>query len=275
MVTLAPVDAPAPERPLINLLGAANTPGGAGRWQEGTEYEATCPHVWLADVCEPDTTAEVLAGVGPDDPEGRRVAGVAVYAVTDYDCIALPNLLDTYRDRVLAAADAELPRAVEHELWTGAIAVASALPQRFLASGDSLDLTPVAGAVSPNRAVGMLERAVGMVYSGVALIHATRDVVPFVSHTSRTGRIIETRTGNRLVPGVGYTGTGPDGNEAAAGEVWLYATPMVTVRVGDTAINDRVDVDRDTNRAHIVARTPFEVTWDGCTPAFAVRALLP
>lgn len=274
MTQLAPVEAPAPERPLINLLGAARTPGGAGRWQDGTAYESqACPHVWTADPCDPTTVEEVLAGVGPDNPEGRHVQGAAVYAVTDYDCIALPDLLDTYRDRVLAAADAELPRAVEHELWTGAIANASALPQRWLASPDTTDVH-AAGAVSINRAVGLLERAVGDVFSGIAIIHAPRDVVPYLSHTTRNGRIIETRVGNRVVPGVGYTGTGPNGSDPADGEAWLYATPMVTVRVGDTELQDRTDVDRGVNRAHIIARTPFEVTWDGCTPAFAVRALL-
>lgn len=274
MVQFAAVDAPAPERPLINLLGAARTPGAGGRWQEGTQYESeACPHVWTADTCDPETVSEVLTGVGPDDPAGRLVQGVAVYAVTDYDCIALPNVVDLYRDRVLAAADAELPRAVEHELWTGAIASASALPSRWLASPETTDLN-AAGAVSVNRAVGMLEEAVGDVFSGIALLHVPRGVVPYLGHTVRNGRVIETRTGNRAVPGVGYPGTSPTGAAPAAGEAWLYATPMVTVRVGETEVLDRVTVDPGTNRARIMARTPFEVTWDGCTPAFAVRALL-
>lgn len=384
MVRLAPVDAPTPERPLVNLLGAARTPTDNVRWQEGTQYESqSCSRLALADTCEPATNAEVRAGVGPDDPTGRLVQAVAVYAVVDYDCIALPNLLDSYRDRVLAALDAELPRAVEHELWTGVIAQAAALPSRWLASSDTIDVNP-AGAVSPNRATGLLERALGDVYSGVGIIHIPRDVTPYLSHTTRNGRVIETRAGNRVVPGVGYPGVGvgigrpggvvatpnlaggtladdtyeyvvtatsatgetlpsaqasatvaatvpgtgsvdltwdavtdatgyriygrqagalvllgtnasgdetfTDTGAAAAGpdtpptvntsgtaedgEAWAYVTPMVTVRVGSPEVLDNPTIDRDTNRAHVIARQPFEVSWDGCTPAFAVRVAL-
>lgn len=274
MTTLAPVDAPAPERPLINLLGAARTPGGAGRWQEGTSYDSeNCARVWTADTCDPAEIAEVRAGVGADNPEGRRVEGVAVYALAEFDCMALPEVVNDYRDRALRALDAELPRAVEHELWTGAIAEASALPTRSLDAAASDDLN-AAGAVSPARALGLLERALGDVYSGIGIIHCTRAALPYLPHLTRTGRVIETRVGNRVVPGVGYPGTGPAAAAAAAGEAWLYITPMVTVRIGEPEVPERVNIDPGTNRAHATARAPFEVTWDGCTDAFAVRMAL-
>jgi hypothetical protein len=274
MVAFAPVDAPPVERPVVNLLGAARTPQGETvRWQEGTAYETgACSHLWLADVCAPGTVVEVRAGIGEDNPEGRVIQTAAVYGVAEYECMALPGLMDTFRDRALASLDAELPRLVEHELWTGALAQASTLPNRFLEDAGVVDdITPAGGAVSPALAVGLLESALADVYSGVGIIHLDRVGASYLPHVTRTGRLLETRSGNRVVPGVGYPGTGPGGAAAAAGATWLYITPMVTVRLGTPEAPDEPSIDRETNRAHVTARVPFEVSWDGCAAAFAVQ----
>lgn len=381
MSRLAPVPAPAPERPLVNLLAAARTPmGETVRWQEGTQYESqSCGRVLNADVCAPSRTDLVRAGVGPDDPEGRLVQTVAVYAVADYECRYLPGTIGDFRDRALATLDAELPRAVEHELWTGGIARLSDLPNRYLTDPANLtDLTPGSGPVAPTAALGLLEDALGDVYSGPAIVHVNRRALYYLPQLTRNGKIIETRAGNRVVPGVGYPGTGPaldpvanltatpaaagtladdtyeyavsatsatgetlaaeasatvagaagagsvdlawdavpdatgyriygrqagalvllgtnaagdetftDTGAAAAGadtppttdtsgapglnDAWLYITPMVTVRLGTPEAPDEPSVDRDTNRAHITARVPYEVSWDGCVGAFGVQ----
>lgn len=278
MTRFAPIDAPPVVRPLVNLLAAANTPQGESvRWQEGSVYEsAACMEVRNRDTCDPTVQSLVKDGVDADDPEGRRVETVAVYAETIYECMVIPALLDTYRERVIAAADAELPRAVEHELWTGAIARGAALPNRYLIDPARVTVLNGGVAVKPFAALGLLEDALGDVYSGAGIVHCNRHAVQYLPGVTRNGRIIETRVGNRVVPGVGYPGLGPatvgdpDGAPPGASEEWVYITPMVTARVGTVEVLDRVSIDRDTNRAQIRARTPFEVSWDGCSAAFAI-----
>lgn len=274
---LVPIDAPTLSPPVVNLLAAANTPDNAAvRWQEGSAYESrACTQVNLRDTCDPTQSAVVKAGVGADDPEGRRVESVAVYAETLYECMSLPASLDEFRDIVRDAMVAELPRAVEHELWTGAIARAADLPNRYLTDADRVQVLNGGTAVTPTAAIGLLEDALGDVYSGVGIIHAQRRAAAFLTNVTRNGRIIETRVGNRVVPGVGYPGTGPDTPPdppltPGPAETWLYITPMVTVRVGQVELPDQPTVDRDVNRAQIRARQPFEVSWDGCASAFAV-----
>lgn len=274
----SPIDAPAVAAPVVNLLAAANTPTGEDvRWQEGSVYESNaCAAVENRDACDPTVRALVKAGVGADDPEGRQVQSVAVYAETIYECMVLPGLIDTYRDRVAAAAAAELPRAVEHELWTGAIARGADLPTRYLIDPDRVTVLNGGTAVKPAAALGLLEDALGDVYSGVGIVHLNRHAQVYLPTLTRNGRIIETRVGNRVVPGVGYPGLGPatvgdpDGITPADGTEWVYITPMVTVRVGATELPDAPTIDRDVNRAQIRARTPYEVSWDGCSAAFAI-----
>lgn len=277
MTRYAPIDAPAVGRPVVNLLAAANTPQGETvRWEEGTEYEsAACASVLLRDACDPSLTAVVRAGVDADDAEGRRVRAVAVYAEVMVDCIALPGALDDYRELARIGLDAELPRAVEHELWTGAMARQGAYDTRYLIDADRVTVLNGGTAVKPAAALGLLEDALGDVYSPAGIIHCNRHAQVYLPNVTRNGRVLETRVGNRVVPGVGYPGLGPgsgedaDGVAPGANEEWVYATPMVTVRVGTPEIPERPTIDRDTNRAQIRARVPFEVSWDGCG-AFAI-----
>lgn len=274
----APLDAPPIDRPIVNLLAAARTPTGESvRWQEGSVYESqACAEVRTRDTCDPAVSQLVKVGVNEDDPEGRLVKTVAVYAETKYECMSFPGLVDTYRDRVVAAIDAELPRAVEHELWTGAIARGADLPNRYLVDPTRVAVLNGGAAVKPSAALGLLEDALGDTYSGIGIVHCNRHAAVYLPTLTRNGRMIETRVGNRVVPGVGYPGLGPatvgdpGGITPAAGTEWVYITPMVTVRVGTPDIPDRVTVDRDTNRASIIARTPFEASWDGCSAAFAI-----
>lgn len=267
-----PVDAPVLARPLLNLLGAAYTPDGEGvRWQGGTTYESgSCGRVLLRDTGCFGESVVVRDGVGEDDPAGRLVNADAVLAEAIYECSVI-GARDEYLARAIATLDAELPRAVEHELWTGAMSTAAGLDNQALTDEDFVvDLTPGTGAVKPTAAVGLLEQALADAYTGVGILHTSRFAFPFLPGTSRTGRIVELKTGTRVVPGVGYPGTGPGGVAPDDGEAWLYITPMVTVRVGPVQDAD-VLIDRDVNRAVARARQPFETSWDGCSAAFAIR----
>lgn len=292
MVAYEPVPPPIPEVPLVNLLAAARTPQGeTSRWQHGTAYESlACPALFLRDPCDAAADLVVVRGdldsaEGSEADEDRLVRAQTVYAETIYTCSAL-GWRETYLDRALAMLTAELPRAVEHELWTGELATQQTFADnRWLTKdgatdGTSVtDLTPGAGAVPPTEALAILEHALGQAYSGVGLIHVARIGSPFLQGTgllTRNGKIVETLVGNRVVPGVGYPGTGPGGDAPDADTTWVYATPMVTVRLGaielpDEAAVDAAFVEKGVNRLEIRPRAPFTVDWDGCAAAFAVQ----
>lgn len=299
MVTYAPVPAPPAERALINLLAAARTPQGetvsdnpgvAVRWQEGIAYESlACGAVLLRDPCDAATAVTFVRGdydsaTGLEADEDRSVQAASVYAEAAYTCSSL-GWRDTYEERALASIDAELPRAVEYELWTGAVAVAEAYPtNRWLThtgvtGGHQVtDLSPGA-AVTATQALGILEQALGQAYSGTGIIHTSRlglNVLNGGNVLHRNGRIIETLAGNRVVAGVGYPGLGPGNAAPASNETWIYVTPMVTVHLGAVELPpvealDQAFVQRGVNRIEIRPRVLFTVDWDGCAAAYALR----
>lgn len=297
MTRFAPVEAPAAERPRINLLAAARTPSGetfdgvAVRWQEGVEYVTRASGmVALADPCNPEVT-EIRAGCATGEVDGtptaaelgRTVQTAAAYAVAEYECSIVGADLDDYVARAMETLNAELPRAVEHELWFGTNAIANDHPtNRYLAATGSFATALSASATSPVVALGMLEQALAAVYSGTGIIHTDRlafTALHEVGMFQRTGNIVETLAGNRVVPGVGYGTASPAGVAAAAGSAWVYITPMVTVRLGEPELPtvDQVRtamIDRGVNKMSVRARAPFTVDWDSCSPAYGIRVTL-
>jgi len=63
------------------------------------------------------------------------------------------------------------------------------------------------------------------------MIHTMPEAVPNLLNTRLVGKYLLDMFGNIIVPGVGYTGTGPSTDAPAAGTTWMYATDMVTCRV--------------------------------------------
>lgn len=271
MPLLTAVAPPPAERPLLHLLAAART-GEAVRG-DGIAYESESQgQVRTHDVCSPS----VLSTVKPE-AANRRVSAQAVYAEAMYGCTALA-FREGYADRAQATLDAELPRAVENEFWTGTIAKAASLPNPYLArAGVAVDLNP-AGAVPPTLAVALLEQAVANAYSGPAYLHTAVVGFPFLhQHVQVQGRTARTLRGSYVVPGVGYPGTSPTGAAATAGETWMYATGAVTVRVGPTELPDdgalgQAFVAKAVNTIDIRPRAAFTVDYDG--PLVAVRVRL-
>jgi len=137
------------------------------------------------------------------------------------------------------ALDIVMQKAIEIEFWNGDIAklLDSANDNRYLASAQSVDVTPTAGTgVKVRYGLGLLEEALGNASLGSAgVIHVPR-VVGSVLKLHNDGKKLLTPLGNSVVSGIGYSKKGPTGVVAGANNAWLYATGPVSVRIGPTVV---------------------------------------
>jgi hypothetical protein len=179
--------------------------------------------------------------------------------------------------RIKRQCDAATQRAVEQELWDGAIRKAAGHTNRALTSNTATILNSGA-AVSPKRALAILEQGIATAsHAGEqGIIHATRDVIALLSSNSqmlfhnKDKDHLQTMGGTPVVVGSGYTGTGPDGDANATASLtnkWIYATGTVRVFLGDVDIvNDSLsqayDVSGNANDMRIKAIRPAAAYFD-------------
>jgi hypothetical protein len=123
---------------------------------------------------------------------------------------------------------------LEHEFWTGALAQTEGWPNQYLTQITN-DLTPEDGC-TVKRGQQLLQdylRTSG--FGGRGMIHCEASTMPgLIYATVNPGdEQIQDLLGNHIVAGSGYPGTGPGGSSTDAGTTWMYATPLVAVRVED------------------------------------------
>ena len=180
-------------------------------------------------------------------------------------------------ERIKRQCDAATQRAVEQELWDGAIRKAASHSNLALTSNAATILNSGA-AVSPKRALAILEQGIAEVsHAGEqGIIHLTRDVTALLSSNSqmlfhnKDKDHLQTMGGTPVVVGSGYTGTGPDGAANATASLtnkWIYATGTVRVFLGDVDIvNDSLsqayDVSGNANDMRIKAIRPAAAYFD-------------
>ena len=178
--------------------------------------------------------------------------------------------------RIKRQCEAASQRAIEEELWDGAIRIATTHSNRALVSSDVsvLDAT----GLSAKRALSILEHGIARAsHAGEqGLIHATRDVVAVLSSNSqmlfhnKEKDHLQTMGGTPVVTGSGYSGTGPDGATGATASdtnKWIYATGTVRVFLGDVdVVNDNLgqayDVAGNQNDMRLKAIRPAAVYFD-------------
>ena len=179
--------------------------------------------------------------------------------------------------RIKRQCDAATQRAVEQELWDGAIRKAAGHTNRALTSSSATILNG-GTAVSPKRALALLEQGIAEAsHAGEqGIIHATRDVIALLSSNSqmlfhnKEKDHLQTMGGTPVVVGSGYTGNGPDGDahaEASDTNKWIYATGTVRVFLGDVDIvNDSLsqayDVAGNQNDMRVKAIRPAAAYFD-------------
>lgn len=143
------------------------------------------------------------------------------------------------------------------------IGVEKALMETLLQG--ATDLTPAAGAVTPEVGLAILEGNAATTYAGVPTIHVPRSI----------GSILMTRTaieaqagkfysmqGSKVASGGGYEATNlsPVGAAPAAGELWLYATGEVAVARGTVVAKDALN--QTTNEDRVLVERPYVAAID-------------
>lgn len=195
----------------------------------GVQYEAVC-------------STRVDGYPAPCEPGTGTLSRQKDPHPTVSDVIATPFALYAADSCVLARDEATAlaqlrqrftagePAAVEHIVETG-----------VLANWPNLQRTPVtvlpaaSGQYAFPDAVGLLEQWLAETTGSAGVIHAPRTAGPRAFTTMQAvtaGARAETRLGSQWVFGTGYTGTPPEGI-TDTGNLWLYATPQVTIRRSD------------------------------------------
>lgn len=264
----AVVGAPPAGAPRVGLVASAarpNDPPGT-RWQAGIKYEPEgCDSGGIDNPCD----SEELGAAAAANAEVNWEPYV-VYA--DYRCSAMGfNGKDwdaIARRRLEAAREFQISR----ELWTGDEAAAEGFPNRFLADVANVDILTESGAVALTHGLACLDQYLAERNGGQqGMIHATAQVVTHwlgLGLLRREGNRIFTVNDTIVVPGRGYTGGDPDGNDAASGDVWAYATDMVELRLDTVIVNDPIETaDRNVNTISVRAEQLALASWEGCRHA--------
>lgn len=145
---------------------------------------------------------------------------------------------ETVTERLARSFAAVESYAIARELMTGELtkadaAAGGAVANLYLAKAPTV--LNAGAAVSPNRAIGLLEEALGDALHGQpATLHFPRVARPYLwtGGTQQVGSLLYTSIGNLIVSDAGYANTAPDGTAGgvAAGTAWVYGTGPVVVR---------------------------------------------
>jgi hypothetical protein len=172
-------------------------------------------------------------------------------------------------------------RQVEKTLWTGLSSNGNINPS-FASGNNQCSIIPVdvnvAGAVNPVVAMSRLEAALSNEISCGGIIHVPYSLIPFLMANKQIvveGDSLYSPTGNIVVVGSGYPGTGPANVAAVAGTAWMFATgPMLVARSNVMMVPDAVaeGVNRKINNITVRAERFYSIGYS-CT-LLAVRATL-
>ena len=180
-------------------------------------------------------------------------------------------------ERLKRQLDGVTQHAMEVELWDGAVRKGESHANKALSAASATILNS-GTALSPRRALALLEHSIGLASDGgeQGLIHMTRDVAALLSSNSQmlfheVGKEhLQTLGGTPVIVGSGYSGTGPDGATGAtatADNKWIYATGTVRTYVGDVdVVNDNLaqayDVSGNANDMRLKAIRPAAAYFD-------------
>jgi hypothetical protein len=275
------------------VQGPRVRPARYGLFSVAQPGDTSDPH-WMAGVSFEDTLCADIASTtahcgdtspmpGPKDIDGgplfRLVDPFTVYG--SYACGTGGRKASDAFAIASARLAAREELGVERVFWTGVTndeVLGSSLADGDAAAGLSVvDLTG-ASTLDPVTALDLLEEAMGACIPGAGVIH-----VPLRAASSlasqflvvRDGDSIYTHTGQSVVFGSGYPGTGPANVAVAANEAWLFGTGQIMVWRGDTFLTPELPaqaVDKTLNDITVFAERTYAVGFSCCI--FAVRMFL-
>ncbi len=253
-----------------------------GHWEGGI--------TWDDDLCSGvHSTTEYCPIPNPEGPpkildrDFQSCCADPFIVYASYDCPPIgktaQEAFDTAEKRLLIREGRELERT----FWTG-IAEDGQEVNPSLAFGNSecgsapIDLTGSEGPVGVIGSMAVLESALGACVPGSGMIHANYGIASYLASQlliSERGDAWYSTTGQRIVVGAGYPGTGPGNSPAEAGTTWLFATGPVVVYRSDVFLTPerfKEAMDVRINSVQVYAERVYAAGWSCCL--FAIQTLL-
>lgn len=174
--------------------------------------------------------------------------------------------------RVLATSEQTV---VENVLWTGGALVGH--EPVLTTAGGVTTVTPAAGGAGA--AISALEEAFYSVHGYVGTIHVNQAATGALKYSGMLDRreagVWKTPLNSVVSLGAGYGITGPLGVAPAAGNVWAFMTPPVTVWSQTIdQVSALATLDRAANQWDTLAERVFLVAYDCPEDVFAVQVPL-
>lgn len=258
---------------LLAVVKPENAPG-EDQWVRGFAQEWETTVEYLTNWDDTDTTSSVLV----NGATVNYYDDIKPFFIEVDETRSTLGFLGIDRiERIKNQLEGMTQHAMEAELWDGAIRKGESHDNKALSSASATVLNGGA-ALSPRRALALLEHSIGLASQGgeQGIIHMTRDVAALLASNSNmlfheAGKEhLQTLGGTPVVVGSGYSGTGPDGDAGAAASAtnkWIYATGTVRTFVGDVdVVNDNLaqgyDVSGNANDIRIKAIRPAAAYFD-------------
>ncbi len=270
------VEAPKVVPSAFGLLAVVKPENSADedRWIRGFSQEWETEVTNLVNFDDTDDTYEVV-GARATPVRHKRIKPFFIEATEDISTFGYLGLDRVAR--ITRQVEAGSQKAIEQELWDGAIRKGET-HENVALSAATATILGGGTAYSPKRALAILEQGIAAAsqFGEQGLIHMTRDVAALLSSNSnmlfhdKVKEHLQTLGGTPVVVGNGYSGTGPDGATGATASIsnkWMYATGTVKVYLGDVdVVNDNLaqgyDVSGNANDMRLKAIRPAAVYFD-------------
>lgn len=176
---------------------------------------------------------------------------------------------DSKREKAEEALNIVQQKAIEQEVWTGALSKMLTGTDEFRRNryfsdfNDPNFISLSDTALSPNNALALMEEGIGERTLGIrGVIHMPRRIASLASIEADSGdsEILYTELGNYVIAGSGYTKIGTD--------YWLFGTGPMTVVLGAAQIipvEHSQAVDTRKNNIEYIAQKPVGVFWTTST----------
>lgn len=257
------------------VVAKPNSPEAEAAWVRGFSQEWETRPNYGANWDETSSTEEELFS----DAGAPRFSELKPFFIEVIDNASTFSLAGEDRfARAIRQLEGISQHGCEVEFWDGAIAQGETLSNPYLTKASSVTILNSGNALSPRRAVALIEHYIGQTSAGgeQGIIHMTRDTAALLSSTSnmlfhdKDKEHLQTVGGTPVVVGSGYSGNGPVGATGATASdtnKWIYATGTVRVYLGEPdVVNDNLaqgyDVAGNKNDMRIKATRAASVYFD-------------
>lgn len=264
---------------------------GDGAWEQKLEYtDYSCnTNTSIEGICIPGITEPVTAVAGSGDA-GYMFEYRPFSIETEFFCSTFSMSPDEVQERAENALLACRQKAIEVEFSSGLLSkqiteVDETIVNPHLTDGLANDVTPTPGtAVDPRTGLALLEQSIADCGCGTrGTIHgqplATSFLSKYLKHNKENSEdsYLETRLGNYVISGSGYSGQSPTGEDATGTQAYLYATGRTAVILGDVNVYpsdtnrkyEAIDISNNTVR-YAVSQTAAVVSSGCCKSAVLV-----